>query len=440
MLLNTFPEPLAQSTRTGILKFNWVGQSGNNLAVVSVDTSGRYVISGYAYTPLPSNLASARLLSTNGTLDTSYGSAGEYIAPLSPGNVFDSALETVLQPDDKLVFAGYTQRPDNSVIFLVARMLADGGMDGSFGTGGFTNTSVNGIYEGYNAVALQADGKIVTAGESYTLPDFTDRLGVVSRYTTAGVLDSTFGTGGIVVIDFHVGIGIAGFEWIGVQPDNKIVVSGLVVTGGQDFMMVVRLNPNGSLDTSFGTGGITVLVTGGDGSRPAVGLAGVILPSGKILLAGDYKNNISGLSGICVVRFNTDGSLDGSFGVGGVASVITANGHGLQTCTGLKLQSSGKMILVATTLDTPPHYGPTCALRLNVDGSLDTSWGTNGITLWSAYGLERGSLSGFGCIVVPPNDHIVVASAEFDVSFNYFGQVAWLTTSGQLDNTFGDIS
>src|ERR1041385_6325307 len=159
---------------------------------------------------------------------------------------------------------------------------AAGDLDPTFGTGGMLMTDINRSTAIGNAVAIQADGKLVVVGTAYRQNDFSDEDFVVTRYNTDGTLDNTFGRGGKVRTDFP---GLAAVpSAVVIQTDGKIVVAGGAFsqfTFAGNFE-VVRYKPNGSLDRSFGNGGI-VTTTFPEGSY-AFDVA--LQPDGKIIAAG----------------------------------------------------------------------------------------------------------------------------------------------------------
>jgi uncharacterized delta-60 repeat protein len=145
------------------------------------------------------------------------------------------------------------------------------------------------------AIALQSDGKYVCVGEDNTVsyPRFA-----VAKYTANGTLDNTFGTGGIVYTNIG---GASSAQSVTIQPDNKIVVSGTAGVGNANFA-VARYNSNGSLDLSFGTGGIATTDFGG--SATDYGQSVLLQPDAKILVAG-YSEK-AGYFHLSLARYNPD--------------------------------------------------------------------------------------------------------------------------------------
>ena len=180
--------------------------------------------------------------------------------------------------------------------------------DPTFGTGGQSIISWGANGGRAVAVLVQPDGRIVVIGSTssaLTQSDFT-----AVRLTSAGTLDTSFGTGGHATVDFG---GDDRVEAAALQSDGRIVLAGSTTAGmgGHDFA-AARLNPDGSVDTSFGTGGQVAVDFGGDDGASAA----LLQPGGKVILAGDTSEGIGG-GDIALARLNANGSIDSSFGTGG---------------------------------------------------------------------------------------------------------------------------
>ena len=345
------------------------------------------------------DLALARYKS-NGSLDPSLGGDGRVVTSA----LFDflGARALALQPDGKLVVVGGGFNAD----FELARYNPDGSLDKSFGKGGKVNT-VLGDDDEANAVVLQPDGKLVAAGDSFAL----------ARYNADGSLDTSFGTGGKVTTPFGYGYGDA-FALV-LQPDGKLVAAGesfATETGSNYEFALARFNADGSLDTSFGTGG---KVTTAFGSDNAGAFALVLQPDGKLVAAGDTRTEFA------LARFNADGSLDPSFG--GDGRVTTA----LFAAYALVLQPDGKLVAAGGSPDG------LALTRYNPDGSLDISFnGTGKVT------TKIRSNANADALVLQPDGKLVAAGAAVQGSNQQDRLSADFTLvrykpNGSLDASFG---
>src|SRR4029450_7595452 len=168
-----------------------------------------------------------------------------------------------------------------------------------------------------SAVAILADGKITAGGFAANRPFANFAL---ARYNTDGTLDNSFGTGGKVTTDPG---GVSGQAYsLAVQPDGKIVLAGYAnVNGGESFMLA-RYNTNGTLDQNFGTRGIVTprFALAGQGFSFAFAFSVAIQPDGRIVAAGQHYFN--GVSHSALARYNSNGTLDASFGTGGIRSTL----------------------------------------------------------------------------------------------------------------------
>ena len=308
---------------------------------------------------------------------------------------------------------------------------AAGDLDPTFGTGGMATTDINHSTDIANAVAVQADGKLVVVGQTYKQNDFSNEDFVVTRYNPDGTLDTTFGRGGKVRTDFP---GLAAVpSSVVIQPDGKIVVAGgafpLFTFAGN--FEVVRYNPNGSLDRSFGNGGI-VTTTFPEGSY-AFDVA--LQPDGKIIAAGtvfvDFIPGESSNTDFALARYNPDGTADTTFGNGGQVSTDFV---GLEDdAFSVLTQPDGKIVAVGSA-NNPATYYDFAAVRYLSNGTIDTTFGVAGkvSTDFGDQNFDRARSA-----VLQPNGSIVAAG--FAISQNGGVQnfaVARYTSSGILDTTF----
>lgn len=375
---------------------------------------------------------------------------------------------------------------------------ASGDLDPTFGTSGITTTDF-----GNNpprpavgtATAIQPDGKIVLAGRNgVNVPAVGGNSEIaLARYDANGTLDATFGTGGKVVVSVVPPPQVNLARGIAIQTDGKLVVAGMAGPNEQTANAVlIRFNSNGSLDTAFGTGGIVqlnVIAGAGNGFR-----AVVIQPNGKIVAVG-----AAGPNGL-VARFNTNGSLDTTFGGGGTGwvSPLLLNGshffdveldasgrintggfviNGAQddflaaryTTAGIPdttfdfdgysvvsagtlnelafstaLDSSGRLLLTGIANATNPFGtlgdGDFGTVRLNINGAPDTTFGAGGVVITSVTSLlvdEARSM------VIQPDGKIVLTGLSGEATpfpldpTNGKWTLIRYNVNGTLDTTFG---
>ena len=241
---------------------------------------------------------------------------------------------------------------------------ADGDLDTSFDTDGKVSTPILSGADEANSVVLQSDGKIVAAGSSYNGSNYDF---AVVRYNTDGSLDTTFGTGGKVTTSIGSDSDVA--NSVVLQSDGKIVAAGYSHNGSNFDFAIVRYNTNGSLDTTFDADGkqTTSIGSGTDGANSAV-----LQSDGKIVAAGYSHNGTN--TDFAVVRYNTDGSLDTTFDTDGKQT--TAIGSGAEVANSVVLQGDGKIVAAGYS-----HNGTNtdfAVVRYNTDGSLDTTFDTDG--------------------------------------------------------------
>jgi uncharacterized delta-60 repeat protein len=273
---------------------------------VAIESGGKILAAGRSNASGSYGFAAARVVPPAGTLDPSFGGSATGKAFVDFGGSNGDLTAAVLQPDGKFVLAGSTNKNgDND--FAVARLQGDGTIDGSFG---ITGMSVGGFSPGSqdigDGVALQPDGRIVQVGFTKVAGRFdfaVDRLSVPD-----GNFDNSFGSGGTVLVDF----GSDSFASAdAIQPDGKIVVVGNSGPNATQDFAVTRLLANGNVDGSFGGSGRVLIDAGGDDFGHDVALQ----PDGKIVVAGNFGDDAG------VARLNADGTLDTSFGSGGKARV-----------------------------------------------------------------------------------------------------------------------
>jgi uncharacterized delta-60 repeat protein len=335
---------------------------------VARQSDGKIVVAGNVTTGGVGRALFARYTRA-GTLDTTF--SGDGIATPTISAASDSGLirDVALQPDGKIVGfgTGFSGGGGSVQKFLVVRLNPNGSLDTTFNGTGWRATSLNTTIHGDTGwgLVLQPDGKIVGTGQSRAGNGFgdPDYVGVV-RYLANGKLDPTFSGDGIATVP--IGADAWGNK-IALQSDGRIVIAGgTFPTSGSDpdQMLVVRLKPNGALDTTFnGTG--HWISTYGAGERDPYDL--VVQPDGRIVIGG--QNEDASDYDAVLVRFRTNGSLDPTFGSAGIA---TANFSPSDWISSLALQPDGRIVAGGSVL--AGGHNQAAVMRFNRDGSVDASF------------------------------------------------------------------
>jgi uncharacterized delta-60 repeat protein len=291
-----------------------------------------------------------------------------------------------------------------------------GALDPTFGSGGQVISSFSNYYDYVNAVTTQSDGKIVVAGDSRTSGSTTGSAFLVARYNVDGSVDTSFGTGGYTATDFSKGNDVA--NAVALQPQasgpSKILAAGGAGVGG---FSVARYNANGTLDTTFGSKHDNGKVTAGVGGTLQ---SMVVDGAGRILVAG------TDAGGIALARFTANGSLDTTFGTGGTLVInIKENGGGASVA----LQADGKIVVATTTTVFATAAAEFVVTRINPNGTADPTFGSGGSVV-----THLGNYDHFGGLAIQGDGKIIVTGTDGQGSSEYLLRY---TPSGALDAGFG---
>jgi uncharacterized delta-60 repeat protein len=385
-----------------------------------------------SYRPRLEVLEDRRLLSA-GALDATLGGTGVVATSLSKGG--DNAWTSLLEPNGDIVTAGITTSgPHKTPSFALVAHTPSGSLDTSFGNGGEAITPTTNLSVSFHAAAEYASTD--TTGNANKIVEVGNGNGItLVRYNSNGALDTSFGTNGLVTTPFN-----GGAMSVAIQPaDGKIVVVGWYnEPSNNQALAVLRYNTNGSLDTTFGNNGevITNPVAGGDNSFNAV----VVQSDGKIVAGGeaDYDTyNTRTLPEFTLVRYNSDGSLDNTFGSGGIVHTLwPGTGSGSGDINSLALEGNGQIVAVGVASPSPGANAWALA-RYNSDGSLDSTFGTGGLVTVDtpvSYDFHNGAAQS---VAVQSNGELVVLGSALDANFNHTFAVATFTATGALDPAFG---
>jgi uncharacterized delta-60 repeat protein len=291
-----------------------LGNSRYDIAwAVAAGPDGTVVLGGDAVAPDGTRDFALVRYTSSGALDTSF--SGDGIQTLSVG-LFNSVASLAVQPDGKIVAVGI-----GGTGFTVVRLLANGSLDPAFGSGGIVNTPIAdpSFQDEASAVALLGDGRILVAGTA----DYYERSNfALTRYLPDGRLDPRFGLGGIVVTR-RAREQIA--RALALTPTGGIVVAGY---GEDRGFRIARYRPTGALDSTFGTGGI---VSTQIGTLYSDAHAVLVQADGKVIAGGTARDGPGyyNYDRLALARYNVDGTLDSTFGLGGKRSFDVRAGHDL---------------------------------------------------------------------------------------------------------------
>ncbi|HEX4611208.1 MAG TPA: Ig-like domain-containing protein, partial [Urbifossiella sp.] len=314
-------------------------------AAIALQPDGSVVVAGTANLDTSGDFAVVRLTPA-GHLDPSFGSGG--IAKIDFGGTNDEAVGVAVQADGTILIGG-----DSNHAFAAVRLTSAGQLDPTFGTGGRVVDGTGPAVTSHGMV-IQSGGKIVLAGDSQS-----GLTGEAVRFTAAGQLDPTFGTGG------RAGAGFGALQVVNdvaLQADGKLILAGTTGLTNQDFA-AARLTADGQPDPTFGTGGQTTIDFGAEDSVARV----AVLPGGAIVLAGSKdRPQPVGPSVLddAVARLTPGGSLDPAFGVGG-SDLFPYSGFDF--VNGLAVSPDGQAVIVGTYLNAGLNLSLPMVTRLTGD-------------------------------------------------------------------------
>jgi uncharacterized delta-60 repeat protein len=315
-------------------------------------------------------------------------------------------------------------------------LASEGDLDPSFGTSGKLTTDFFNHLDRATAVAIQPDGRVIVAGRSAAgsnLDDITQGDFAILRYNPDGSLDNSFGVEGKVTTSF---LGFpASANAVALYPDGKIVAAGYVEYDKDEDanIGVVRYNPDGSLDTSFDNDG--KVITGFFGIEDIFNDANAVAvqPDGKIIVGGFAVRTLNETGAeFGLVRYNEDGSLDNSFGTNG--KTVTDFFGSSDFAMAMALQPDGKIVLAGDIVNFPANTNHDFGLaRYNSDGSLDTGFGSGGKVATDFFHSSDVAQA----IALQPDGKIIVGGYVYGGSNDYDFGLARYNPDGSLDTSFG---
>jgi uncharacterized delta-60 repeat protein len=353
-----------------------------------------------------------------GDLDLSFGGTGFVTTSIGTANTMSYSM--VIQNNDKIIVAGNSIINGSATITLI-RYLPDGSLDFSFGDNGIVTSQV-GIASSVYSITLQQDNKIIAAGVSH-INESTTNFSII-RYNQDGVLDDTFGDHGVASINIENSSNVYN---VAIKSDQKIVISGYSNFNSNTGISLIQLNIDGTLDTNFGTGGISIhhFVESPDVEAWAMDLDGNdnIITTGMIYDSELQRNKIA------VVKFKPNGDLDEDFGINGIVKTsISSNSDDFGNA--VTIQPNNKIVIAGTSNNL------SVIARYNIDGTLDYTFGTNGIIITS---FETGEPAETYGITIQSDGNIVAVGVSGQNAQNTNGNFGLirLNPDGTIDDTFG---
>lgn len=354
----------------------------------------------------------------SGDFDTTFGNNGYVIT--SVNNNFNTASANTIQADGKILVTGQIKMSSQNYNIGIIRLNSDGSLDESFGENGIVVTEINNKKAFPNNIFVLNDGKILITGYLETSLEYGLML---LRYNPDGSLDSSFGeNNGYTVVNINQKTNVAEAAFI--QEDGKIILG-----GHSNFTFATyRFNKNGTVDQTFGNNG---MVNENHFTSPINFIKSIVVQNDGKIVAGGFVNGAGGYN-FAMVRYEETGNIDTSFGDNGIIAQSVGEGHDF--ITSLALQDDGKIIAGGHKwiANEPVKYDFIVA-RYNSDGSLDSSFGENGIGSGSA--VDGGN---YILNIKLQTDGKIVAVGQTQVGDTWKSTLIRFNDKGVLDNAFGN--
>jgi uncharacterized delta-60 repeat protein len=337
----------------------------------------------------------------NGAVDTSFG-GGTGIVVTDVGGGYDNATAVYFESDVYAIVAGACAN-GATADFCAVRYNFNGTLDATFGAGGKVLVPVGSENDYANAIVKQNDGKFVLAG--WCTNGSINQMCLL-RLNANGSVDTTFGNNGRVVENIFQGATDRRATALAMD-GSRIIVTGTCKSGTVHSMCAIRYNSNGTRDLTF-AGGALIFQIGSDSKAAAVNVG---LFTGSIFISGTCIASpapVDGRADFCAAKFNSSGALDTSYGDNGDGKVITSSG--LDTiATSASLDYVDKLV-VAGSCSTPKKF---CAVRYNAFGELDSSFGASGFFYTSV--LSFANVDKANASAIQPDGKLLLAG-ECDVA------------------------
>ena len=391
------------------------GSDESNLASLAIQSDGKIIACGSYYNGTINQIALSRYLA-NGNIDTSFGNNGTVLTPIGTYLENESNEVKVLNNGKILVAAS------NGILlseldfdFAIVRYNSDGTLDSSFGTNGVLLSDFNSVSNEARSLQIKSDNKFIVAGTINGDTVSVNPNFAIARYNENGTKDTSFGVNGLVSVNFgtvsnNLLLSEEGLECMKIQPDGKILAAGFTYEGNvisNSTFGIVRLNSDGSLDTSFGVNGRIITDFGGDVNDATI----QILTDGKFIVSGTTYFNVDNNEKVVIAKYTNNGILDTSYGIGGVTTAdFNVNQEGFASTS--ELQNDGKLIVAGIALNTTADF---VLFRFMTNGSLDTSFGINGRQM-----IDFGDDEGATASITQADGRIILGGGTFNGSTTDF--------------------
>jgi uncharacterized delta-60 repeat protein len=431
--------PTAAVSLFDIKVTNTSGRSGKggDLFSVTVKGGGAEACDAGTYTVDPPAMVintapgdAACQIGVSGVLDCTFGIDGVVTTGVRPP--YGLARDMVAQPDGKLVVLvlGYPPDSTTGTEMYVVRYNPNGSLDTTFGSGGITHpvfTSQTDT-ETPSAIALQADGKLLVTGHYVVPKSGTGGVSTAAlmRLLSNGSVDSTFGSAGRATLAYGSPKTSSFARDVLVQADGRILVVGHTA----EQLAVTRFTTNGTLDTLFGSGGralVPVVMTGPYANNALAAALQEFGGQQSLVVAGSTQTCPSGPPKMAALRFTPNGGIDTGFGTSGNGRAFVDFLGTFDAATDLSIDAENRIVLAG-------YSGPVAAItRLTPQGLLDEAFGTGGAARVSAVGKDHSYLAR---VSIDDIGRIVVAGHVYKDWYGSF-VVARYLSDGTLDPTFG---
>ncbi len=385
------------------------GYGGDSGWGITTDANGKILVTGRSWNGSNWDMVIWRY-NANGTPDTTFGTDGIVVSNgAAGGNGNDLGISITTDSNRKILVTGHSTNSAGNWDMVIWQYNANGTPDTTFGTDGIvvSNNAAGGNGNDDGiSITTDSNGKILVTGESY---NSSGNYGmVIWRYKADGTPDTTFDGDGIVVNNNAYGW-VRGYS-ITTDSNGKILVTGFSWNGwyGNVDMVIWRYNANGTLDTTFDTDGIVMSNSAAGGNGNDSGFSITIDANGKILVSGSSDNS-SGNHDMVIWQYNANGTLDTTFGTDGiVVSNNAAGGNGNDWGFSITTDSNGKILVAGESYDSSDKYD-TVTWRYKADGTPDIAFGTDGIVVSNGGPYYWGN-----SITTDANGKILVAGVSYN--------------------------